>query len=397
MTSSADNEASPALATRRSALDRGGAARLAGRPLRQRLRLPLMLFGPILVLLAGFYWYVTSGRYMSTEDAFVEAARVAISTDISGRVTAVAVRDNESVKKGQVLFRLDPRPYQIAVEAAKAKLASARLNVKALKATYREKVADGKATQASVAYLERQRDRAKRLFATGAASAQQLDAAEQAYEVARETLAANQHDIANVLASLGGNPDIPIDQHPSVEAAQAMLDKALLNLSYTVVHAPQQGIVTKVDELQDGDYVTTATPLFYLMSSREVWVTANFKETELTHMRPGQKAWVYVDAYPGVTFPAAVQSLSPGTGLTFSVLPAENATGNWVKVVQRLPIRLKLLRSDPPGLPLHAGLSVTAEVDTGYRRPSLIWLDRVFSSLLGFRTSQAHAIGTAQK
>ncbi len=383
MSPSADNEASPALGARRAALERTAPPLLARRPLRQRLRLPLMLGGPLLVVLGAFYWYLTSGRYISTEDAFTEAARVAISTDVSGRVTAVAVRDNENVKKGQVLFRLDPRPFTIAVEAAKAKLATARLTIEALKATYREKLADEKASEATLLYLERQFERQKRLFATGAASGQALDQAERAYEVARQNLAATRHDIANVLASLGGNPELPIDQHPSVEAAQAGLDKALLNLSYTVVHAPQSGIVTKVDELQAGDYVTTSTPLFYLMASRRLWVTANFKETELTHMRPGQEASIEVDSYPGVTFPAKVESLSPGTGLTFSLLPAENATGNWVKVVQRLPVRLSLLKGDPAGLPLHAGLSVTAEVDTRYRRPILVWLDRVFGYLAG--------------
>jgi membrane fusion protein, multidrug efflux system len=397
MTSSADNETSPALAARRSALDRGAPRLRTRRSLRQRVRLPLMLFGPILVLLAAFYWYLTSGRYMATGDAFIEAARVAISTDIPGRITAVAVRNNQRVKRGQTLFRLDPRPFQIAVEAAQAKLASARLNLEALKATYREKVADEKATEASLAYLQRQFGREKRLFATGAASGEQLDQAQRAYEVARQNLAANQHDIANVLASLGGNPDLPINEHPTVAAAQAGLDRALLNLSYTAVRAPQSGILTKVDELQVGDYVNASTPLFYLMSDRRLWVTANFKETALTHMRPGQKAWVEVDAYPGMTFPAAVESLSPGTGLTFSLLPAENATGNWVKVVQRLPVRLRLLKSDPAGLPLHAGLSVTAEVDTGYRRPLLVWLDRVFSSFLGSQSSRAQTAKAEQK
>ena len=196
---------------------------------------------------------------------------------------------------------------------------------------------------------------------------------QRAYENARAQLASKQQDMANALASIGGDPDLPIDQHPMVQHAQAALDRAELNLSYTVVRAPENGIVTKVDQLQVGDYVKAGTPLFSLMSTDRVWVEANFKETELTHMRPGQDATVEVDTYPDATFPAKIESLSPGTGLTFSLLPAENATGNWVKVVQRLPVRLSLERRDP-NAPLHAGLSATVEVDTGYRRP---WLDRV--------------------
>ena len=179
-----------------------------------------------------------------------------------------------------------------------------------------------------------------------------------------------------------------------VQHAQAALDRAELNLSYTVVRAPEEGIVTKVDQLQPGDWVqgvdTGAAPtsLFYLVSTKRVWVTANFKETELTHMRPGQPATVEIDTYPDVVFPAKVQSLSPGTGLTFSLLPAENATGNWVKVVQRLPVRFSVEKFSPDA-PLHAGLSTTVEVDTGYRRPWLDRVDNLLAWLAGTGTSRA--------
>ncbi len=385
MPSSVEDDARPLGALRASG--EGRAARLR-RPLRQRLRLPLMILGPLLVILAALYWYLTGGRYVSTDDAYVQAARVQISTDIAGRVVAVAVKNNEEVTAGQVLFRLDPRPYRIAVAEAKAQLAAARLQVEALKATYRPTVAAAASTEAMLAYQEREFERQQRLLTTGAASQSAYDQARRNYEQARQQLAADRQDIANVLASLGGDADIPVDQHPSVQRAQAALDRAELDLSYATVRAPENGVVTKVDQLQVGDYVTAGTALFSLMSNERVWVEANFKETELTHMRPGQAATVEVDTYPGVEFPARVESLSPGTGLTFALLPAENATGNWVKVVQRLPVRLALERRDAAA-PLRAGLSATVAVDTGYRRP---WLDRVeefFASLVGGRAKAA--------
>ncbi len=359
----------------------GGRIATPTRPLRQRLRMPLMLAGPIVVAVAAGWWYLTSGRYVETDDAYVQAARTMISTDVSGRVVAIGVHDNERVTKGQVLFRLDPRTYQIAVESAKAQLAGARLQVAALKATYRQKLADEKAAEDTLSFQQREYDRAKRLLGSGVDSQAQFDEAQNKLEVARQHVAATQHDIGNTLAQLGGDPNIPVNQHPSVQRAQAALDDAELNLSYTIIHAPENGIVTKVEQLQVGDYVKASTPVFSMMSNR-VWIEANFKETELTYMRPGQHATVAIDTYPDTDFKASVASLSPGTGLTFSLLPPENATGNWVKVVQRLPVRLTLDKTDP-NLPLHAGLSATVEVDTQHQRPWLRWVENTFSGLFG--------------
>jgi membrane fusion protein (multidrug efflux system) len=386
VTTSAEDEA-PVLGARRAGLDaRPGIARK--RPLRQRLRLPLMLLGPIVVLAAAGYWYLTTGRYVSTDDAYVQAARVSISTDVSGRVAEIDIRDNEQVKAGQVLFSLDQRPFIIAVEEAKAQLAAVRLQIEAMKATYQQKLAEARATQATVGYEQREFERQKQLLASGAASKQQFDRASQAFQTDSAQLASKQEDVANTLASLGGNPDLPVRKHPMVQHAQAALDRAELNLSYTVVRAPESGIVTKVEQLQVGDYVNASTPLFSLMSNERVWVEANFKETELTHMRSGQSATVEIDTYPDTVFSARVQSLSPGTGLTFALLPAENATGNWVKVVQRLPVRFSIDKFDPSA-PLHAGLSATVEVDTHYRRPWLDRVDNMLGWLAGAGTSRA--------
>jgi len=340
------------------------------------------------VLVAGCYWFLTGGRYVSTDDAYVQAARVAISTDISGRVVEIDVHDNDRVAAGQALFRIDQRPFQIAVEEAKAQLGTVRFQIHAMKATYHQKRADARATEAMVDYQQHEFDRQQRLVASGTASQQQFEQARQAYETGKQQLASKQQDVAVALANIGGDPDLPLEQHPMVQHAQAALDRAELNHSYTVIKAPENGIVTKVEQLQVGDYVTASTPLFSLMSTDKVWVEANFKETELTHMRPGQAATVEIDTYPDVAFPAKVESLSPGTGLTFSLLPAENATGNWVKVVQRLPVRLSIDHIDSDA-PLHAGLSVTVEVDTEHRRP---WLDRVgrlFGWLAGSTTQAA--------
>jgi membrane fusion protein (multidrug efflux system) len=385
VTTSTENEA-PVRGFRRVFGDRDAAlAARHSRPLRQRLRLPLMLAGPIVVLIGASWWYLTSGRYVSTDDAYIQAARTMISTDISGRVVAIAVQDNERVTPDQVLFRLDDRPFRIAVEEATAQLATARLQVEALKATYRQKAADARGAEETLAYQQREYERQRQLATSGVASRSVFDQVQNAMEVARQKVASTQSDIANTLAQLGGNPDIPIDRHPAVQRAQATLDKAELDLSYTTVRAHENGIVTKVEQLQVGSHVTALTPVFSMMSNR-IWVEANFKETELTYMRPGQSATVEIDTYPGVVYTAKVVSLSPGTGLSFSLLPPENATGNWVKVVQRLPVRLALDNTDP-NPPLHAGLSATVEVDTQYRRPWLVWLDRVTGRLFG--TAQA--------
>ncbi|MBV9859939.1 MAG: HlyD family secretion protein [Alphaproteobacteria bacterium] len=383
MTSSAEDGAALA---RNPAQRRFGRAIAGFRPLagsrarrswRQRVRLPLMLGGPLLVLLVAMWWYLTGGRYVSTDDAYVQAARTSISADISGRVVAVEVRDNQPVAAGQVLFRIDDRPFRIAIEEATAQLAMARLQIEALKATYRQKVADEAAAENTLSYQQREFDRQRRLLASGFSPQAQYDQTANALEIARQKVASAQHDMANVLAQLGGNADIAIEQHPAVQRAAAALDRARLDLSYTVVRAPEAGVVTKVEQLQPGDYVSASTPVFSMMSDR-VWVEANFKETELTHMRQGQRATVEIDTYPDAVFRATVISLSPGTGLTFSLLPAENATGNWVKVVQRLPVRLELDGVGPDMPSLHAGLSATVEVDTHYRRPLLARLARLF-------------------
>jgi membrane fusion protein, multidrug efflux system len=328
---------------------------------RQRLRLPLMWGVPLLMAAGGLYVYLTGGRYESTDDAYLRAAELAVNANVSGSVSEVDVRDNQQVRRGQQLFRLDDRPFRIAVEAARAHLAGARLQVQSLQADYQQRLADLRSAESALSFADREYRRQSRLLASGIASQSQVDRAQMALSEARQSVAAAQQQITAALAQLGGDAHIKVDSHPLVEQAQAALDRALLNLSYASVIAPSDGIVTGVEHLQVGGYLPAATPAFVLVSTHDVWVEADFKESQLAHMRPGDAATVSVDAYPGRTFRAVVASITPGTGAQFSVLPPENATGNWVKVVQRLDVRLRLEGALPV---VRSGLSASVTVDT---------------------------------
>jgi membrane fusion protein (multidrug efflux system) len=332
---------------------------------------------PLVAVIAGGIWYLASERYVSTDDAYAQASMVQVSADVAGRVVAVPVQDNQYVKAGSVLLRIDDRPFRIAVERAEAQLESARLQVESLRATYKQQLADLQAAQDTANYQQREFERQQRLLAAHISSQSQFDAAAHALDVARQQAANAQQQIASTLASLAGDPNIATERHPLVMQAQAQLDQARLDLAHTIVTAPENGIVTKVSQLPVGNFLAAGTPGFALVETDHVWIDANFKETELTHMQPGQAATVTADAYPGVTYRARVASETPGTGAVFSVLPPQNATGNWVKVVQRLPVRLAI--DAPQGAPpLAPGMSVTVRVDTRYRSPVLARLGRVF-------------------
>ncbi len=346
-----------------------GAAARGRRPSAGRLlRLPLMLVAPIVIIAVALYLYLSGGRFVSTDDAFVQSARVTISTQVPGQVSEIDVRENQFVHAGQVLFRLDSRALDVAAEQAQAEFASAQQGVQASQASYSQQGAQVQAAQATLSYDIKELARQRAMTASGVSSQQQLDAAAHAVDEARAGLAAAQQQQAGVLANLGGQATGAAGGYAAVRQAQAAVDRARLNQSYTVVRAPQDGIATRVEQLQVGDYVNAAQGLFELAAPR-LWVEANFKENQLAYVRPGQPATVKIDAYPGRTYRLHVASLSPGTGNSFSVLPAENATGNWVKVVQRLPVRL-VFDEDPSSIrvPLAAGLSANVTVDTAHRR-----------------------------
>ena len=328
------------------------------RTLRERLRRPLLIAFFAVLSATGAAYYLADEPYVSTDDAFVRAAKESVNARVPGQVVEIAVKDNQRVQKGQLLFRIDPEPYQIAVDQAEARLGSARLQVGALKTIYRQQLAELQSAKDTADFDARENGRQKALSVSDFTPRAMYDRAETDMKVSRQHIASIEQQIANTVVALGGDPNIEIDSHPTVRQAKAELDLARLNLSYATVSAPFDGIVTKVDELQVGDFVTTGSAVFSMMSSR-IWIEANFRETGLTHMRPGQEATIAVDVYPGRSFKAHVVSMSPGTGSDFAVLPPENATGNWVKVIQRLPVRLELDEIDPDR-PLFSGISVTA-------------------------------------
>jgi len=331
----------------------------------------LLIGGPAIIVAGALIFYLTTGRYVSTDDAYIQAARTDISTEVSGRIAEIDVRDNQFVHKGDVLFRLDTPNFTINLADARAQLAAALLKVPSLQAAYRQRLADEAAAKSTLDYDQREFARQTELQAQGISSRAQLDQAKNNFQSAQQQLAAAQQQTASALSDLGGDPNAAAVSLPLVRQAQAALDHALLQMSYTIVHAPMDGIVAKVDQIQVGDHVNAATPLFALMSRSDMWVEANFKETDLTFMRPGQRATFSVDAYPGRSFTGRVLSTSPGTGSSFSLLPPENSSGNWVKVVQRLPVRLSI--DDNGEVPLAAGMSVEADVDTEHHRALAFW------------------------
>jgi membrane fusion protein (multidrug efflux system) len=329
-----------------------------------------MSLAAIAVLGGGAYFYIKGSRYQSTDDAYAQAATVSISANVGGQVSEIVVRDNELVRRGATLFKLDDAPFRIAVSDAAARLADTRLHIESLKSTYRQRLVELHAARDTQSYAQQQYDRQTSLLASGIASQAQFDQATHALDAARQQVANVQQQIGVALANLGGDPDIAPERHPLVEQAQAALDRAELNLSYTVINAPTDGVVAKVEQLQVGDTIAASSPVFALVSTRDVWIEANFKEVQLARMRPGQAATVEIDRYPGRRFPAEVTSVSPSTGSQFSMLPPENATGNWVKVVQRVPVRLQLTHIDTVLL-LQAGLSANVTVDTQSADPKL--------------------------
>jgi membrane fusion protein, multidrug efflux system len=335
---------------------------------RKRVLRPVLMLGGIAAVIvgAGYYW-MTGGRYVSIDDAYVRAAKESLSTDVTGTVGQVLVKEGAHVEAGQVLLRLDHRRFDIALEGARANLAQTGLMMEAMKQDYHRMLREADAKASQVDADQANYDRYANLVKSGGVTRADYDNARFALAADKQAVEALRVMAKVQLAKLGGDPDIAVAATPQYMQAQAQVDEAQRQLDHTIIKAPFAGTVTEVDTVQPGMYLTAGTAAFGLVSAEDVWVEANPKETELTHVRPGNPVDVTVDTYPGVVWHGTVESISPNSGSEFSVLPAQNTSGNWVKVVQRIPVRIALdNKSDNP--PLRAGMSVEASIDTGHHR-----------------------------
>jgi membrane fusion protein (multidrug efflux system) len=327
----------------------------------------LFMLLPVAMLVAA-YEYVTGGETVSTDNAYVEADTVGVSTDVSGIVQDVDVTENQYVVTNQVLYRLDDLPFRLALSRARAQVGMVRNELRALQASYRDTQEQVRQAQADLAYYEREFTRQQYLNAEHVSSGQTLDAAYRSRENAQQKLASLTQQLTGVVANLNGDPSAPIDQHPRCLDAVAQADEAARQLAHTIVRAPFGGIVTNVPSIAPGKYLQASATAFYLVATDHMWVDAKPKETQLTNIRTGQSVEISVDTYPSVRWKGTVESISPAAAQQFSLLPAQNTSGNWVKVVQRIPMRVRVDTADGNLPPLRAGMSVELDVDTGHRR-----------------------------
>jgi membrane fusion protein (multidrug efflux system) len=334
---------------------------------KKSLRRPLMFALLPVALVAGGYFYVTGGAVMSTDNAYVQADMVGLSTDVAGIVTQVLVHDNQRVAKGDILFKLDPLQFHLALDRAEAQVGNTRNDLVALQTSYRNMQAQVEQAQKDVDFNMVNFQRQEQLIANNFTPKATFDAARNTLQGSQQKLASLQQQLAGLAANLNGDPDAPIENHPRYKDALAARDEAARQLAHTVVGAPFAGVVTNVPSLQPGQYLAAAATAFNIVSTDRVWVQASPKETELTYVKPGQKATVEVDSYPGQQWTGTVDSISPASASSFSLLPAENTSGNWVKVVQRIPMRVSV--TNTPGKPqLRVGMSVELSVATGHER-----------------------------
>jgi membrane fusion protein (multidrug efflux system) len=321
-----------------------------------------------LVLIAGVVWYVTGGQMVSMDDAYVEADKVGVSTDVSGIVKDVDVAENQQVEMGQVLYHLDDLPFRLALARAEAQVGAVRDELNALKANYRDMQAQITQGQDDVKYYITELGRQQELLSAHVASQSTYDTAHRNLQNAQQKLASLDQQQAAIAANLNGDPQGPVEHNPRYLEALAQRDEAARQLAHTVVRASFAGIATNVPSIAPGKYLAASTTAFDLVSADHVWVDADPKETQLTFVRNGQRATVKVDTYPNTQWSGVVESISPAAAQEFSLLPAQNSSGNWVKVVQRIPVRLRVDTTDRNLPPLRAGMSVEVNVDTGHRR-----------------------------
>ncbi|HTC99208.1 MAG TPA: HlyD family secretion protein [Bradyrhizobium sp.] len=339
---------------------------LAG--LRRYRRFLLLVVLPIAVAITGFVFYLNGGRYVGTDDAYVGAQKVLITPDISGKIDKVVVKEGQRVKQGDVLFEIDPQPFQFALDQAKAQLEQAKTSHENLKANVKIYGQMADLMQQTIDLKDKDVTRKSTLAKSSFGSQLDLDNANNAAVTSRAESAFVQQQLSNAKTQLLGNADLPLEQFPPYTQAKAALDMAQRNFDHTVMRAPMDGIATQVDQIQLGRFVPAGTPVFSVIDIANPWVDANPKESDFTYVSVGQPVELDVDAFPNHVFKGYVGSLSPGTGAQFAILPPQNATGNFVKVVQRVPVRIYFDKDDPFVKKLKAGMSVYATIDTGHKR-----------------------------
>ena len=344
------------------------------------IRVVLMVGVPAAALWIAAEAYLAGGRYVTAENAYVKTDIVNIGSEVDGRVARVFVSDYERVERGQPLFEIDPEPFGVAIAAAEAEVAAVEQEVAALRALHRRGEAEVRAAEEVVRYLRGEFERQRSLVAEGAGARVRLDEAEHELAAAGRGLAVLREQNAVVLADLGGSLDSPVENQPMHRAAAAMRLRASLDLSRTLVTAPTDGTLSQVP-LEAGEYIEAGDPVFALVVTGDPWIEVNLKEVDLTHIRVGQQATVVVDAYPDIVWPATVESISPATGAEFALLPPQNSTGNWVKVVQRVPVRLTLEEGRDMAL-LRSGMTVAVAIDTGRERTFDGVVDGVLADVL---------------
>ncbi len=348
----------------------------------RRYRRPLLLVVlPLAALVGGVVFYLNGGRYVGTDDAYVGAQKVLITPDISGQIEKVVVHEGERVKTGDVLFEIDPAPFRFAVQQARATLDQAHTTYDNLVANLKIYGDMEALAQQAVDLKQRDVDRKSTLVKSSFGSQLDLDNASNAVVSAKAQLQYLKQQISSAKTQLLGDPELPLDQFPPYAQAKAALDQAQRNLDHTVMRAPIGGIATQVDQIQLGRFVPAGTPVFSIIDTSKPWVDANLKESDFTYVAVGQPVSIEVDAFPDHVFKGTVDALSPGTGAQFAILPPQNATGNFVKVVQRVPVRIYFDPNDKNVDRLKAGMSAYTTIDTGHRRS--------LAALLGL--SSAHA------
>jgi len=341
------------------------ASSLAPKSRRKTKRAVMLFLVPLLAVVGGVAVYLHGGRYVETDNAYVKADKTSITSEVSGRIVGVPVEENQLVKAGDLLLQMDPTSYEIAVEQDRAHMNDVKTTLTTLKAEYQSKLANIEVSKSQHEYLKKEEARQLNLLKKKYISQSQYDSARQNTLVVELEMNALRKGLKQVEESLGGDVNAPIETHPKYRAAVAALDKAENDLRHVNIYAPADGVVTKV--VEKGQYISPGSLAMMMVSTSDVWIEANFTETELTHVRPGQDVEIKVDYAPGYTWKGSVESLSPATGAEFSVIPAQNATGNWVKIAQRLPIRIHIEPEDNAPQ-LRAGFSAVVTVDTNHQR-----------------------------